>query len=39
MFKYQKKYKANHNQQKVDTELEADNSFEITIKTTHVIKI
>ena len=46
MFKYseaclniQKNYKTNYNQRKVDKNLEADNTFEITIKTTDVIEI
>ena len=39
MFKYQKNYKTNHNQRMMDTNLEADNTFEITIKTTDVIEI
>ena len=39
MFKYQKNYKTNYNQRKVDTNLEADNTFEIAIKTTDVMEI
>ena len=39
MFEYQKNYKTNYNQRKVDKNLEADNTFEITIKTTDVIEI
>ena len=39
MFKYQRNYKANHNQRKVDTNLGADNTFEIAIKTTDVMEI
>ena len=39
MFKYQKNYKTNYNQRKVDINLEADNTFEIAIKTTDVIEI
>ena len=39
MFKYQKNYKTNYNQRKVDINLEADNTFEIAINTTDVIEI
>ena len=39
MFKYQKNYKTNYNQRKVDTNLEVDNTFEIAIKTTDIIEI
>ena len=39
MFKYQKNYKTNYNQRKVDTNLEVDNTFEIAIKTTDVIEV
>ena len=39
MFKYQKNYKTNYNQRKVDTNLETDNTFEIAIKRTDVIEI
>ena len=39
MFEYQKNYKTNYNQRKVDKNLESDNTFEITIKTTDVIEI
>ena len=39
MFKYQKNYKTNYNQRKVDINLEADNTFEIAIITTDVIEI
>ena len=39
VFKYQKNYKTNYNQRKVDANLEADNNFEITIKTTDFIEI
>ena len=38
MLKYQSNCKTNYNQRKVDTNLEADNTFEITIKTTDAIK-
>ena len=34
-----KNYKTNYNQRNVDTNLEADNNFEITIETNDVIKI
>ena len=39
MFKYLKNYKTNYNQRKVDTNLETDNTFEISIETTDVIEI
>ena len=43
MFKYSevclKNYKTNYNRRTVDTNLEADNTFEITIKTTNAIEI
>ena len=39
VFKYQKNYKTNYNQRKVDINLEADNTFEIAINTTDVIEI
>ena len=39
MFKYQKNYKTNYNQRKVDINLQADNTFEMAIKTTDVIEI
>ena len=39
VFKYQKNYKTNYNQIKVDINLEPDNAFEITINTTDVIEI
>ena len=34
-----KNYKTNYNQRNVDTNLEADNNFEITIETNEVIKL
>ena len=39
MFKYQKNYKTNYNKRKVDTNLEAHNTSEITIKTTDVTEV
>ena len=39
MFKYQKNCKTNYNKRKVDTNLEADKTFETAIKTTDVIEI
>ena len=39
MFEYQKNYKTNYNQRKVDKNLKADNTFEMTVKTTDVVEI
>ena len=39
MFKYQRNYKTNHNQRKVDTNLEAGNTFKIAIKITDTMEI